>query len=409
MEGRLDRLPAACPYSIDLVPLNLPVLREGGDDRSAHVTNMELFFDLVYVFAFTQLSEYLYEHLTLTGAAQALVLFLALWWAWNNTAWATNWADPERVPVVILLSVLMLLGLEMSTSILGAFGDRGVVFAGAYVATQLLRAGFMVLAFGARDPMGRNYQQLFAWAVIAGIAWILGGAIAGGTVRLAIWAGAVVIEYAVPLMGFRLPGVDAVPIERWNLVGEHIAERYQLVLMVAFGETMLRVGEAYAVHHGTAEIDIALAVAFILIFSLWVLYFLRHADRSAEVIASSGEEAARLGRSAYTYGHAVMVGALMLVAVAIHRTVESPSHSVGTGFALLVLGGPTLYLLGIALGKLWLGHGRATPLLAGALALIILGVPASQASRLFELVAAAVVTTILAVVAMNDYVRARAA
>jgi low temperature requirement protein LtrA len=391
------------------VRLNIRVLREGGDERSAHVTNMELFFDLVYVFAFTQVSEYVYEHRTATGLLQALVLFLALWWGWNNTAWATNWIDPERIPVVVLMSVLMFLSLEMSTSILHAFDDRGLLFAGAYVATQLLRAGFMVLAFGSRDPMGRNYLQLFAWAVIAGMAWVAGGIVHDPDTRLAIWAGAVVIEYAVPLMGFRLPGVEAVPIERWTLVGAHIAERYQLVLMVAFGETMLRVGEAYAQHHGTFSIDASLAVAFILIFSLWLLYFLRHAERSADVITSSGEEAARLGRSAYTYGHTLMVGALILVAVAIHRTVETPDASVTGSFALICLGGPALYLLGIGLGKLWLGHGRAWPPIVGAAGLVIFGVPASQASRLVELTAAAVVSVALSLVAAREYVRERPA
>ena len=146
------------------------------EDRR-HVTNMELFFDLVYVFAFTQLSELLYEHLTWPAAGETAVIFVALWWAWNYTAWATGWVDPERAPVVLLLSVLMIASLVMATAILEAFDGRGETFAIAYVVMQLLRSGFMVWVFGLREPMGRNYAQLFVWSAISGAIWIIGGTV----------------------------------------------------------------------------------------------------------------------------------------------------------------------------------------------------------------------------------------
>ena len=125
------------------------VLRERTADVAPPVTSMELFFDLVYVFAVTQLSQYLGAHLTARGAVQTLVLFLAVWWAWNYTAWATNWIDPERPLVALLMLVLMGISLVMSAAIPEAFGARGVTFAVAYVSIQLLRSGFMVAAFGA--------------------------------------------------------------------------------------------------------------------------------------------------------------------------------------------------------------------------------------------------------------------
>src|SRR5712691_11290366 len=131
------------------------VLRDRKADETPEVTNVELFFDLVYVFAITQLSVYLREHLTDRGALETLVLFLAVWWAWNYTAWATNWIDPEHTVVRLLLVTLMLVSLVMSAAIPRAFGSRALAFAGAYVVLQLLRSGFMVAAFrGAR--MGRN-------------------------------------------------------------------------------------------------------------------------------------------------------------------------------------------------------------------------------------------------------------
>ena len=100
---------------------------------------MELFFDLVYVFAVTQLSHTLVQHLTVRGAVETLVLFLAVWWAWNYTAWATNWIDPDALAVRVMLVVLMILGLVMAACIPSAFEGRALGFAGAYVALQVVR------------------------------------------------------------------------------------------------------------------------------------------------------------------------------------------------------------------------------------------------------------------------------
>jgi len=364
---------------------------------------MELFFDLVYVFAFTQLSEHLYEHRNLVGGLQTAVLFLALWWAWDHTAWATGLIDPERPPVVALLAVLMAISLVLSATITTAFEERGSGFAIAYVALQVLRIGFMIWAFGPATRMGRNYRQMLVWALIAGVAWIAGGLVHGADTRLAIWAGAVALDYGVPLLGFRLPRVAPIPVEEWTIASAHLAERCEQVLMVAFGETMLRIGEAYAVHRGTVTVDAALVVGFILIIALWSIYFLHHAVTSpAAPIARSGRDAARVGQSVYTYAHAVMVGAVIVVADAIHLAVEAPGLTPTVGFSIICLGGPAMYLLGIAMSKLWLGHGRGWPPLVGAAALLILGIPAAFGTRLTELIAAMIVASVLSLVAARD-------
>src|SRR5919109_668369 len=150
-----------------------PVLRERTPDAAPPVTSVELFFDLVYVFAVTQLSQHLLHDLTLRGALETLVLFLAVWWAWNYTAWATNWIDPERPAVRVLMLVLMLISLVMSAKIPRAFEDEAVGFASAYVAIQVVRSGFMVYALRGRQ-MAQNYAQLLAWSCLAGAVWIAG-------------------------------------------------------------------------------------------------------------------------------------------------------------------------------------------------------------------------------------------
>ena len=207
--------------------MHLPsVLRDR--DAQPGVTTMELFFDVVYVFAITQLSHTLIEHLSVRGAIETLVLFAAVWWAWNLTAWATNWIDPNQLPVRALMILLMLFSLVMSASIPEAFEGRALSFAGAYVAMQLVRAVFMVLAFRG-DVMGRNYAQLLAWSVFGGAAWIA-GALVEGDARLALWVAAVLIDYGAPAFGFALLGVGRTPMSDWALSPGHLAERCQLVV-----------------------------------------------------------------------------------------------------------------------------------------------------------------------------------
>ncbi len=378
------------------------VLRELGRERVAHVTNMELFFDLVYVFAMTQLSEHLYESRTVTGALQTTVLFLAIWWAWNQTAWATNWADPDRLPVALLMAAMMVLGLVMSAAVLEAFSTRGLTFALAYLGMQLLCAAFMVWAFGLREAMGRNYAQLLAWSLIAGVAWVAGALTHDGTARLGLWAVAVAVDLAAPLHGFWLPGRRPTPSADWTLAGGHIAERGQLVLMVAFGESMLRIGGSFAQVHGTAGDVTALIVGFLLIFALWSIYFLHHAPQGAQSMEQQSHDTARLGRFAYSYAHAVMVGAVIVVAVAIHLAVSAPQAAVGVAFATICAGGPALFLVGIALSKRSLGHGRLRPTLAAVVALAVIGPLLSLTSRLGELAAVTVLAVAAAVAAQRE-------
>ncbi len=119
------------------------LMRKRGN-RHQPVTTIELFFDLVFVFAVTQLSHLLLEHLSWHGVFQTALLLLAMWTSWIYTAWVTNWLDPHRRPVRLMLIVLMLIGLMMSTALPEAFGDRGLVFAGLFVLSQIGRTLFFL-------------------------------------------------------------------------------------------------------------------------------------------------------------------------------------------------------------------------------------------------------------------------
>jgi low temperature requirement protein LtrA len=377
-------------------------LRARSDDAAPRVTNMELFFDLVYVFAFTQLSEFLFSHLSFRGALEGLILFGAVWWAWNYTAWATNWLDPESVPGAALMIALMAISLVMSAAIPEAFDGRGISFAFAYVAIQLLRSGFMVWAFtGSDSRMRRNYAQLLAWSCIAGVFWIA-GAFAHGDLKLVLWLVALAVDLAAPIFGFWLPGAGATPMQDWTLAGSHLAERCQLVLMIALGESVLRVGLTFSTHPGSPSVDASFIVGFLAAAGLWGMYFLRYAARGADAIASTSAGAARVGRAGYAYAHAMMVAGVIVVSVAIHLTIDNPDVGVSVASALTMLGGPALFLAGLMLFKWAVGHqSLRAPVIAICVLAVLGAVTAFGADRLVVMVCATLVIGTMAVLAVT--------
>ncbi len=132
---------------------------------------------------------------------------MAVWWVWIYTSWVTNWLDPEKTPVRLLLFGLMLAGLVLSTSIPQAFESKGLAFAGAYVVMQVGRSLFMVWALKGHSPGNyHNFQRIACWLALSGLFWIA-GAFAQGDARFALWAVALVIEYVGPSLGFRTPGL----------------------------------------------------------------------------------------------------------------------------------------------------------------------------------------------------------
>jgi low temperature requirement protein LtrA len=370
------------------------VLRRHRPGEAPRVSNVELFFDLVYVFAVTQLSQSLHEHLTGRGALETLVLFLAVWWAWNYTAWATNWIDPDHAAVRLLMVGLMLISLVMSAAIPGAFGDRGLVFALAYVGLQVVRSAFMVAAFAGRR-MARNYGQLLSWSCIAGAVWI-GGAFAHGDARLAIWIAAVAVDYGAPLHGFALPRLGRTPIGDWKLAGGHLAERNQLVLLIALGESVLAIGATFTGLTWSAAVVAAFVVGFAGTVSFWWIYF-GHAEEAVQTIARAADPA-RVGRSGYAYAHGIMVAGVIVLAVAIDLTIADPTEATSAAAAAVILGGPALYLAGNLLFKRSLIGAVLWSRVVGIVALVLLIPVAIAANRLVLSAAATVVVATLAAV-----------
>src|SRR5918911_2246379 len=367
--------------------------RDGEEQRA---TPLELFFDLVYVFAITQLSHLLLGHLTVEGALETLFLLLAVWWAWIYTTWVTNWFDPDRLPVRLMLVAVMLASLVMSVAIPEAFGEGGLMFALAYVAIQVGRTVFVVIALnkslGRSDPLSRNFQRMLVWLLASGVLWIIGGLVEGEA-HYVLWALALAVEYTGPVVGFYTPGLGRSTTETWRTVeGGHGAERCQLFVIIALGESILVTGTTF----GEIETSVATVAAFVVAFlgsvALWWIYFARAAEAAREVFASS-EDPGRIARSAYTYFHLPMIAGIIAVAAADEFTVAHPTDRGMVASVALTVGGNALFLVGHAFFK-WAVFGMLAWSRVVAVAALIVLIPVGFALPTLALSSAAVLIVV---------------
>lgn len=321
------------------------LLRSRGGHEAGRVTFVELFFDLVFVFAITQLSHSFLAHLTPLGALETLILLVAVWWVWINTSWCTNWLDPQTTPVRLMLFALMLGGLVVSTSIPQAFSARGWAFALAFAAMQIGSPLFMLWATRERDPGNyRNFQRIAVWRVIAAILWVAGACVEGHA-RLAIWAVALLIESIAPANGYYVPGLGRSVSEDWKVEGGHIAERCGLFIILSLGESVLVIGATFSEQPWTAATVAAFVSSFVGSVTLWWIYFNVGAEKGTRAISESGDPG-RLARLAYTYLHIPIVAGIIVCAVADELVLAHPGGHTDLKTALAVVGGPALYLIG---------------------------------------------------------------
>ncbi len=359
---------------------------------------VELFFDLVFVFAVTQLSHALLAHLTLAGVLQTALLLLAVWWVWIYTSWVTNWLDPEQLPVRICLLVLMLAGLLVSVSIPLAFTQRGLLFAGGYVFMHIGRSLFFLWAVrGEASRLTRNFQRILAWLTLSGVFWIAGGLEHGDT-RIALWAVALLVELVAPWLGFWVPGLGRSRTTDWNVEGHHMAERCALFVIIALGESLLVTGTTFATQDPSSTTAIAFLAAVLGTIAMWWLYFDTGAERAHQRISHS-DDPRRQARSAYTYLHALIVGGIIVSAAADEILLVHPLQATDPEVAA-ILGGPLLYLFGNALFK-WVTNDRLMPPLSHLAGLALLGalLPPALGGAITPLVAGVLATAILVLVA----------
>lgn len=355
------------PSSILLLPAFLrrgpsTDLRRGRDEPGqGRVTNTELFFDLVFVFAVTQLSHSLLPEPGLWSALHAVLLFGAVWWTWIDTSWVTNWLDPDRPAVRLMLLVLMAGGLIIAACIPRAFADRGLAFALCYAGMQIGRSLFTLWALAGRSRANvRNFQRITIWMTGSAVLWVVGG-LAQGEARFALWVVALALDLGSAWVGFWVPRLGRSTTADWDVDGGHIAERCAAFVLIALGESITVTGASFYEAAWTAPLLASFLAAFLGTAAMWWLYFDTGAEHGSRRIAEAADPG-RLARFVYTYLHAALIAAIILGAVADEMTLHEPAAAAhGASFAI-ILAAPALYLLanlafkGVIMGRPPLSH-----------------------------------------------------
>jgi low temperature requirement protein LtrA len=374
----------------------------GGDER--HASTLELFYDLVFVFAITQVSHLLLDHLNWEGAGQSLLVLLVVWWAWNYTTWVTNELDLESIVVRLVLIAIMLASLLMAVAIPEAFGEHALLFAGSYVAIQVGRHLFLTFACAsAGTPERERAGLILTWFVAAGVLWIA-GAVADGPARTALWLAALALDYVAPLVTYWVPGRRRLDPTAWEVETSHFAERFQLFVIIALGETIVITGAT------TSELELdtprvtAFALAFLSTAALWWLYF-NYVARIAQRRLELAPDRTRLARDGYTYLHVVIAAGVIVSAVGDELVIAHPTDVLPGEEVAAVVAGPAIYLLAHALFRLRMAGTISWKRLGGALACVAVGGVGAFAPAL--VMSALLVAVLVAVIASEHVASAR--
>jgi low temperature requirement protein LtrA len=301
------------------------------DGAEKRVTWAELFFDLVFVFAITQVTALLHHDHSWAGIGEALIVFVPIWWAWVGTTIHANRHDVDTAHDTLGIFIVGLGSLGMALALPGAYGDRGVLFGASYL---FLRIVLGVLVF--RDWRGISLNSFSVGVAVTGPLLLIGG-LTTGTPRLVLWALAAATDLLTPrLLRNRLAGV--------RFETNHLPERFGLFLIIALGESVVQVGGVAA---STGPLSAprlgATVAAYVLVCSLWWVYFI-FAARAVRFALTEARVHTDLIRPVFSYGHLLFICGIIAAAVGLGEVVRDPVSPLPWSPAGLLVGGCALYL-----------------------------------------------------------------
>ena len=334
-------------------------------EREQRVTPLELLFDLVFVFAFTQVTTVLSDDPTWGGLGHGLLILAALWWAWASYAWLTNTVDPELGAVFGAMLAAMGALFVAALAVPEVFGRHGVVFGVAFLIVAVMHLTLYALA-----ARGQGDRELLAAVAriapfgLSGATLILAAGFVHGTLRPLLWLAAI----AVGLFGPLFAGVSG-----WSVQPAHFVERHGLIVIIAIGESLVAIGVgARNTELGTGVI-VAAVLGLVVVTSFWLAYFDFFQIRGRQLLDDrSGTERTALARDAYTYLHLPMVVGIVLFAFAMKTTLAHVSDKLAAVPALCLCGGPTLYLLAYVALRVRVSRGVGRGRLVAAIACALL-------------------------------------
>jgi low temperature requirement protein LtrA len=308
------------------------------DERDSEhaVTPLELFFDLVFVFGFTQVTSLLVADPTWGGVLRGMLVLAALWWAWSVYAWLTSAMDVDEGGVRLVMLAAMGVMFGAALAVPGAFGDDAVLFGVAYLVVRLLH--LVLSAIVARDDSARRDALLrFVPTSIIGPSLLVLAGFLEGDARIAVWLVALAIDYLGPVV----IGVG----RGWVVASEHFAERHGLIILIALGESLIAIGVGAGLELDAGVLGAA-ALGIVVLSALWWLYF----DVAAifarrRLIEARGLELHQLALRAYSYLHLPIVAGIVLFALGLETALHDVGEALDTVPAVALCGGAALYLL----------------------------------------------------------------
>ncbi|MET8352927.1 MULTISPECIES: low temperature requirement protein A [unclassified Micromonospora] len=363
-----------------------------GRDVPLSASFLELFFDLAFVLALSQLAQHLLADLTLVGALRTALLLTGVWWIWVTTTWLADWYDPETQALRGLLIGATLGSLLAGVAIPQALDGRGLLFAGAYVAVHLARGTVTGLMLRGHPRQSRALRIL-CWYGVSAVPWLAGAFLPEW--RVPLWVLALAIDLIGPRLGWPTPRLGRARQEELHLAGEHFAERYQQIMIIALGELVLVAGLTYA----RTRLNLPETAAFLLVFTTAVLIGLLYVTPAGQRLGPAIENAdpSRLG-VATSYLHLVMIAGIVVTAVGAELSIAHPTEIGDTTAVVVILSGPTLFLVGRILFSLAIHRRLSWPRVIG---LFVLS-GAAIVLRLPLVAASATATGVLIVVAVLD-------
>lgn len=325
-----------------------PTLLRPSEGAAAHrVTFIELFFDLVFVFAVTQLSHIVIDEPGWLSLLHTVVLTMVVWMVWVDTTWTLSWLDPERPPVSAMLFVLMALGMLMAATIPHAFDTQALTFALALAAFQLINPVFTLFAFRRTRPAhAGNFARISVWSFVAGATWIV-SALVPSDARIWIWLAALLLMWIGPRAAFWVPFYGRSDVGTWDVTGEHMSERVSLFFIIALGESIVVTGTAFAGTGVTWLSGLAFLSAFVGTVLMFLLHF-RHIQRGGSDYISRARERGMIAQVAYTYVPIVLVFGIVGASVADGLVVRDPAGGPDAWVAGILCGSAALYVFGNA-------------------------------------------------------------
>jgi low temperature requirement protein LtrA len=326
---------------------------------------IELFFDLVFVFAFTQVTTLVVDDTSAAGFGRAALVFALVWWAWSAFAWLTNAIDVDNVATRIFVFAAMLAAFFVAIAVPDAFTDEGAWFGIAYFVVRVLHVALYL--WGVRhDPVQRlAVVRLSPWFLVAPVIALAGGLL-DDPWRTALWTVSIAVDVVGTLFaaGFRVSAA-------------HFAERYALIVIIALGESIVAIGLAAIGLERDTLFAIAVAVSFAGAAAAWWAYFDAWQVAAERVLHTvRDDERAHLARDLYTFFHYPIVLGILLLAVAAKKTLTAPDEPLPDGGRAALAFGMSLFLLGFVLARwrvikvlAWERVGAALVVVAAALLL----------------------------------------